>query len=439
MRGGFRGHSPAATLGLGVCLALSVAIGVSYARTVPPFNNPDEPAHWNFVVHLATTGQLPVLRPGDYPQALVEQLKSARFPPGVPVDSIVYESHQPPLYYALAALVYKAAVARSVGAAFFAVRLLTVLFGAALVAVTYLLARKLEPSQPALWVGASAVVALLPMHANIIAAVDNDALGDLLLATLVLLCLVRAEEGWSPRLAVGTGAVLGLGLLTKVTVFAGIPLLVLTEAIAWWRGSAHGRAARVRGFSLAAVTAALIAGWWPVRNVAVYGIGDPLGLERNKEVVTQPLTGPVTPDAATRWATITFDSFWGQFGWMGIPLDERIYRVLALATVLATLGVAVASLRRAADPKADWGVPVVLGAWLLLVVGDDIYYNLTFIQAQGRYLFPALPVFAMTFSGGFLAFLRPRARWLGVIALAASMLLLNTYILRDVLWPYFHR
>lgn len=439
MRGSSPERSPVAELGLAGCLMLCVALGVAYARTVTPFNNPDEPAHWNFVVHLATTGQLPILRPGDYPQALVEQLKSTRFPPDRSIDAIVYESHQPPLYYALAALVYKVAITRSAGAAFYAVRLLTVLFGAALVAVTYLLARRLAPSQPALWVGASVFVALLPMHANVIAAVDNDALGDLLLAIFVLLCLVRIEDGWSPRLAVGTGAALGLGLLTKVTVFAAMPLLVLTEAIAWWRGSGRDRVEGLRGFFLASATAALIAAWWPIRNVTIYGLGDPLGLARNKEVVTQPLTGPITPAAAARWATITFDSFWGQFGWMGIPLDGRIYRVLALASLLAVLGVVAAGLRRAADPKATWGVPVMLGAWLLLVVGDDVYYNLTFIQAQGRYLFPALPVVAMVVAGGLLAYLRPRARWVGVCGLAAALLLLNAYILRDVLWPYFHR
>ena len=54
---------------------------MSYSLTVPAFEAPDEVGHFSYAVHLRTTRSLPVLRVG--------QLSAA---------------HQPPLYYAVAAL-----------------------------------------------------------------------------------------------------------------------------------------------------------------------------------------------------------------------------------------------------------------------------------------------------------------------------------------------
>jgi len=427
-----------ATVGLAISLVLELVVGIAYARIVPPFNNPDEPAHWNFIVHVAMTGQLPTLKVGDYPEALVNDLKTSHFPPDRSIEPIVYESHQPPLYYAIGAAVYKLTVWRSIGTAIFAVKLLSVLFGVSLVATTYAIARELCPEQPAVWVGASSFVALLPMHANMTAAINNDTLGDLLLAVLVLLCMRRMRGEWSPVLAIGAGVVLGLGLLTKVTVYVGLPLLVAAEAMGQWRAARTTRRRQRRLFALTALIALVLAGWWPIRNMFIYGPTDPVGLQRNQLVVTQPLTGPITGQSAARWMTITFDSFWGQFGWMGIPLDGRIYRLLLVASALAVLGAGIALLRRTEAAKPELVLPGLLALWLLLVIGDDIYYNLTFIQAQGRYLFPAVPAFAILFAGGLLTFVGQRWRWLGALGLASSLLVLDVYILKDVLQPYFH-
>ena len=51
---------------------------------------------------------------------------------------------------------------------------------------------------------------------------------------------------------------------------------------------------------------------------------------------------------------------------------------------------------------------MVLAFALVLAVAVYLYYNLTFVQFQGRYLYPALPIIAL---GAALA-LRQWARWL---------------------------
>src|SRR5512135_1174920 len=94
---------------LALILLLYLVLATLYAVYTPPWQAPDEPAHYNYIRYVAQNGSFPVLHMGDYPHAYLEQIKAAGFPPSMPIDSIRYEFHQPPLYYALAAVVFTAA------------------------------------------------------------------------------------------------------------------------------------------------------------------------------------------------------------------------------------------------------------------------------------------------------------------------------------------
>ena len=87
-----------------------VALALGYAIRTPIWQNPDEPAHFNYVVHVAETATLPELQPGDWDSQLLERLKSGRLEPADSVAAIRYESWQPPLAYLLAAPVLRAQV-----------------------------------------------------------------------------------------------------------------------------------------------------------------------------------------------------------------------------------------------------------------------------------------------------------------------------------------
>jgi hypothetical protein len=91
---------------------------------------------------------------------------------------------------------------------------------------------------------------------------------------------------------------------------------------------------------------------------------------------------------------VTFKSFWAQFGWMGVLVDERIYLVLFSLCALALIGLLLFALRLLWERDGvayyrRWAL-ALLGTTILLVLGGDVWYNLKFIQAQGRYLFPAI-------------------------------------------------
>lgn len=432
-----RGSGSRATRAVLALIMLAYLLaGVQYARFTPPWQAPDEPAHFNYVKYVAEHGALPVLQMGDYPHDYLGQIVSAGFPPDMSIDPIRYEAWQPPLYYLLAAGVYRAA-ASSQAAALLALRLLSVALGALLIYVAYRAVTALAPGRHWLALGAASFVAALPMHVATTAAVNNDTLAELWVALILwqLFALLRAPgRGLRPWLWLG--ATLGLAGLTKLNTAIALPLALATLGYAAARSAAPGERGRFALARLGALClpAALLLLPWLARNATVYGLADPLAFRRHADVVAGQLRtadwiADVGPrHALTDFVTVTFHSFWGQFGWMGVVLDERLYRAFAVLSGLALAGIllrlpTLARTWRRRPPEQRMGLALLAGL-AALSVASLIWYNLSFLQRQGRYLFPALIPFAVALAAGWREITRRAWRPLaaGLLAAAAALL-----------------
>jgi len=217
-------------------IAFYLALGVGYALLTPAWQAPDEPAHFNNIAHIATTGRLPRLQPGDYDQAYLEKLKAERFPPELSIAPVRYEGHQPPLYYLLMTpvlwLLSGAGVAVQVGA----LRLANVMIGALVIVFIWLSARRLFPKRPRIALLAAGFVAFLPMHIAMSASINNDALAELFIAAVMLRLLAALQqEETTPGQWALTGLLIGLGLLTKFQAYILIPLAGVVWLWQLWR------------------------------------------------------------------------------------------------------------------------------------------------------------------------------------------------------------
>jgi 4-amino-4-deoxy-L-arabinose transferase-like glycosyltransferase len=401
---------------LALILCLYFALGILFAANTPAWQAPDEPAHYNYVRYLAENGSFPVLHMGDYPHAYLEEIKSRKFPPDLSIDPIRYEFHQPPLYYALAAPIYGLT-----GGDPFALRLFSVALGAGIVLLAYAIARRAFPARPTLALGAAAFVAFLPQHLATVAQIGNDVLAELLYAT-VLFVLVgwlaqpaninRYDKQRMLGNALGLGILLGLILITKTTAYIAVPLAGGVLIWRWRRERTGIKRILMEGLAVAA-PAALIALPWYTRDVAVYGWPDFLGLIRHEQIVTGQLR---TADFVTQqgWPAYwlravrdTFRSFWGQFGWMGVVLDTRVYFVLLLLSGAALGGLILRGIRH--GPRRLSPALILLGSCVLLTSLIYAWYNTQFLQLQGRYLFTALIPIAIFFCLGWEEALRPGA------------------------------
>jgi len=424
--------------------------GALYAIYTPAWQAPDEPAHFNYIRQVAQDGCCPRIEPGDWQSDYLSLLTSTRFAPEHLdlLDTIQYEDHHPPLYYLLASLVFKLSAGDLI-----ALRLLSVALGAGVAVLSYLISRRILPAQPQIALGAMALVAFLPQHLSMTASINNDALAEVLVA-LALLWLVRylhSEDVPIWQLGLITGA----ALLTKITISF---LALLAPLAIWlkWRRAGNTTRSMLRELATFAAIAGILGGLWWLRNIAVYGFPDFLGLGAHDAVVAgQPRTSEYVAQHgfATyigQMTTTTFKSFWGQFGWMALPLDGIlggwIYRGFALLTLAGLAGALLTKgqSRRPHPPAAQSRIPrpvvIVLLITLLLVVAQFLYYNIEFQQWQGRYLFPALIPISLTLVYGF-DYWRARLlsrwgglRWLTPLALI-SLFALDIYLLFRVIVP----
>ena len=329
-----------------VHLALATAFNLATPAATRDQHNPDENAHMLYIAQLAS-GHLPVFKDG----------------------SNAYESHQPPLYYALAVPVYELSKGAGPEAATRAVRGFTSLLGVLLLVGAFLAIRALYPSEPRVALATAGFIALIPMNCNLSGSVTNDVLVDLLIVVglwrLTALCVgppgssspddrtkvadtrplkrqvrankatgilethdakhVKAQVDSSPantrsllrREAAVLGAVLGLAILTKTSGLLLAPAIVVAFGFLAWRKLADATSVGV-AFLICFGVALVIAGPWLIRNTMLYG--DPLAqtlflksfkATAHADVLISLLGGFNNYCVAdAQW---TFASFWGVF------------------------------------------------------------------------------------------------------------------------------
>lgn len=412
----------AAEMWLRAILTAYLLLGAMYAVLTPAWQAPDEPAHFNYARYVAEHGRLPELHVGDYPAEYLEMLKARRFPPELSIEPIRYESYQPPLYYVLAALVYR--LADAVGwPTLLALRGFSVILGAACLLVGYRAMRALLPAEPELALGATAFAATLPMQIAITAGVNNDVLIRLIIVFVAYQLLRMRRDDWTPRQSLALGALLGLAFLTKLWAYLALGLAL--AALVWDTWSTRNASSpdlrwALRHVAIMLGIALLVALPWLFHNAALYGLGDPLGLARHDQVVLGQLTtreylaqhGAFA--SARALVTTTFRSFWGQFGWMGVLLDKRVYLALATLSGLAAMGfllwLADVLRRKHASNLEGMRGPALIAIWAILTVLGYLAYNLKYVQPQGRYLFFALVPWGLFFTLGIRQLLRAPLR-----------------------------
>ncbi|MBE2222284.1 MAG: hypothetical protein IAF02_12125 [Anaerolineae bacterium] len=444
-----------------IILLVYFVVGGLYATRTPAWQTPDEPAHYNVVRQLAN-GRLPIIEPGDYDQVFIGQVVFSQpaFPPEISLVPMSYEDWQPPLYYLLQTPLFLAT-----SGSLTAMRLLSLVLGAGVVVLAYVLAWELFPGQIWLALTTAVFTAFLPQHLAIMASANNDALAELIIAA-VLVVLVRwiqfeekskiAEkrlkavspqssifnlQSFTTRGLILLGILLGCGFITKGTVY---PLALVVALTVLWRFWGQWRDFVVAGLMVALPAFALGLLWWG-RNMMVYGGLDVLGkAAHDRVVVGQPRTAEwiasmELPAVLQAFVRTTFNSFWGQFGWMTHPMDGRFYPVLWLLTLLWVVGLMIALFVWWNQTQPPLAAILVLFGTFLLTLAVHVVYNFTFVQHQGRYLFPALLPISVGVAVGLGFWLRPfYRRWLWLkyslpVGLGLFMLMLNIWVVLRLL------
>ncbi|HSM55874.1 MAG TPA: hypothetical protein VK879_06940 [Candidatus Sulfomarinibacteraceae bacterium] len=416
-------HTHAWRLPLALIALGYVALALVYSIYTPPYEGPDEPQHFAYVMWLVQEGRFP-------PQG------DAAW--DTPVEQ---EASQPPLYYLLAsiparlvdlddpaptfrpnpnfvgpfprdfvdndnrAIHYSRPPLRGGWLAFYMARGVSTAFGLLLIASTFGLARQVWPERPRrVWL-TTLFVAAIPQVIYLGSVVSNDvpvaALSALTLWQLAV--LLRGDR--RPRRALLVGLAFGLAVLAKVSAFTlAIPL---AAGLLWlWRAERHPLRQVIQLGLGIAVAAFAVAGWWFVRSWLLYG--SPLGLETHDATAWAIVDLEKLDRSWRRWWEV-FRSFWIWLGWGTVRPDFRAYYVLFLLALLAVPGLLLDLARRwrAGNLGRE---SVLLGMLLVAVLAVALFLEVWMrrvVAPYGRLLYPALGAIVVLLVQGW-ATLHPR-------------------------------
>lgn len=410
----------------------------------PPFEVIDEPAHFSYVKQLAETGRLPRVVEGQSSQEeaiaardlhylatneesgrdpiesqteqnrLQHDLHSAsRFPrDGSEVAGVA--TSEPPLYYALEAIPYRIAYDGTLLARLQLMRLLSAAMAAFTALFVYLFAREVLPAVPRAWTVAGLGVALSPLVGSMSGAVNPDSMLYAVSAALFY-CLARAfRRDLTWRLAGATGAVLGVGLLTKLNFLgllpgASIGLAILAARVARRTSIREACGRFVLACGSAAGLVLLVALMIVLTgNTQLHAVGTDLsGYNRPGSLMAEvgyiwqtylprlpgmPYDFPGIFPARQLW----FNGFIGLYGWGDTVFPDWAYEIALIpAAAIACLFFRAVIAGRTAL-RSRWSELLVYGLMsvgVMSMVAIASYSRFPGIDAEygrARYLFPML-------------------------------------------------
>jgi 4-amino-4-deoxy-L-arabinose transferase-like glycosyltransferase len=422
---------------LALLLLAFVLLATVYSLVVPLGEAPDEVPHFTYVRYIGQHGRLPT-------------------------TTEEHEAFQPPLYYALGAavsfwvedlpaapfavrtnaywdpvepaapknlLLHTAAESwpfRGWALAWHLVRLVSIALGAVTVWAIYHLGRVLFPQKPAIGLAMAALTAFTPQFLFLSGVVNNDNAATAVSALILWRVAALVREGDGARIrrqSLVLGLLLGLGVLSKASLMALVPIAGLAMVVAevrraGWRAGL--RSVLVSGL-LAGGAMLLVSGWYFYRNWRLYG--DPLGWSFLLQV-NAPRQGPLTAEVLVWLFKGTFRSFW--LGWIGIAFDEIVYWILAAVCLVGLAGFVAWLVRRGSslDGGQRWALGL-LGLHLAFTLASLLQWTATVLGTdQGRLIYPVLPTVMLILVAGWAWWVR--GRWQnGLLAgLVAGMFLL---------------
>lgn len=383
-----------------------VLLAVLFVWSTPVFEAGDEIWHFGMAETIAATGELPVQAANTVTMPIYGRMGT-----------------QPPLYYGLAALLLTSFdlsdvdqyrmpnphaavgvpdwwgnknlvlheladdVSAAPALAVYALRLVNVALGAVTVWVVVQIGALIAPQRPIAALIAGVLTALNPMFLFIHASVNNHALAILLNSVVIWLSLLTLRNGFDLRRSVAIGVVLALAVLTRLSALALIPAIVL--GVVWmarrdqqWRGLLVLLGAMIAG-------CLLIAGWWYVRNVTLYG--DIIGLQ----IMAQ--TAGIRPNPAD---VVTYlrefewfrNSYWGLFGVSNLQTSAVFYTLADLLTLTALAGVLfliaqLAAIRDFGFARHELRLLLFLAGIVLTGMLTYFIWNMRTFAADGYLLF----------------------------------------------------
>ena len=417
---------------------------------------PDEREHFLYILSLADGGALPMPDPAHRTS---------------PRQYVTYQAQHPPLFYALAALVYEASSGLPPAAVWYLLRALCALCGAAVIVLAAEAARLSFPERPFFALAAAPCVAFLPMFGYMTANLSNEPLGMVFgaAAWLQLVRLARGRTPYTVRAGALLGLTLGLAALTRLTALLWLPAAALVLWHCVRRIPPPRRAAQALGPLLvgAACFLALLAPWL-LHNEATFGTALVRSYHRpllGSSTLAQFVSGSYfTPylmltalwDSSTAWCPFWLVQFVLPGGPNAAPLWQMPFLLLNVSLLLALAWNGWRSRRAGAAPPGGgqggqkggqdaagrlllWAAFCAVAFCVLVLFQQCVFVDWQVMDYAGRYLAAATPASALLLLAACAGLFRPSQRAARVAAALLAAVLLASDLCTIGLVHQFYR
>jgi len=423
------------------------AYGIVFIFAVPPWQNPDEPTHFEYAQLLSGKADTTPLQAEiivsmdrhnywelvkvETPLVLPESFSLAPFLQGAPSQI----RKNPPLYYFIAGLFLRPVTTLSLESRLYCLRFFSLLLTLATVVVIGLAIREL-PGNPSVSLAFLAPAVLIPQFIMIGASVSVEPAVNLVGAVIFLLCMRMWFRGFSVSRAalIFSACLVGLVISYKLTAL----LLPAVICCIFSPGSISKHRHPARGLILLILLAAgyLLLTWFFPEAIAKLmtrlsmGLSGILGIvERGSEI------------SRGYWAwfnTRVFESVWFRYGWMKYSLPGVYYNFLQVFCLVSLVGLATGCLRRPYFHRVRELFPSIIFA-VSSLLALYLYWGATGGEssAQGRHLFLAAGPWGILFGTGYLGFFPRRSQGGAAIGLTVLFILLVGCCLFGYLIPEF--
>lgn len=442
-------------------MALGLLRGLLYSAIIPPWQAPDEIAHFEYTRLLYEKRRLLTQRDESLSlqRRVVSSLYEHKFwrhvglqsPDPIPLSlrelpfvGKISFLNRPSLAYLLGALSLAPVLRQDIAVQLYSVRMASVALSILTVWLGFLATKEAYPNDSFLLVAVPAFIAFLPMRTYLVSAVNEEALAEFFASLTIYLLIKVLTRGPSLVRVISLGLTLTLALWTKATAAFLAPLTLMAVLIylignGWrWSSAAVKRSSLLFGMML-------IFPVFAVRVSPAYAIFLQF-ISRAPSLVSP--TNYSAEAILGYWNAFlsAYRSFWGIFGWMALPLDDVWYDLASLLTLASLIGLTFFVLQIMKSPvqeKLERGMvfSLIVSA-AFLSVGSLMALIVVLPQGrflgQGRYVFPAILPFSILLTLGLKQLIPSRFHDVSLVAFIGGLISMDWLCLMYYIIPFFY-
>lgn len=439
---------------LGLLVLISAVHGLLYAFLIPPWQAPDEDAHFVASYMYAYTGRLPTQ--ADVPEILIknvsDDLLSRNFnlirgrPFNARWDDYNYMSRTVERYspaYALYGLAIWPFLEQSVIFQFYIMRLVSVGISVAIIGVVYLSLRLVWPDSFEIAIGSAVFLIFWPQYAFIASSISDGNLA-VLFSTLTFYSIISIfRRGLSPSRLLLSISSFFVALISKNTTYFLAPLIGILVGDYLLRSGFFKRFRLVGSFGwlklVALVLFCVCWGWLLVYRLSLFQL-----ILSSSNMIKLSLERLLS-GSLVDFLDLLFESFWLILGWMNIRLDDVFYQIFFAFSMLMVGSWIVRGRRIYMNANNSFIVSFLELSFVLNLL-MIVILMLIFVRGadyrQGRFLFATNFPFSLVFTGGWLGLFTNATRgfglktWFVLWILVDAGILFNFILLRFYPIPF---